>query len=72
MSAINTQMEARKALYTEVRAAFVGQGTTLNAWCLANGTRIQNVRAAFFGEWSGPKAEELRARVISAAGVLAA
>ena len=56
MSGFNTPEEAAKARYQAVRAGFVAQGTTLTAWCRENGTRIQNVRDAFFGNWNGPAA----------------
>lgn len=68
MSGSNTPKANEKELYRRVRANFVAQGTTLNAWCEANGTRIQNVRDAFFGNWKGPKARALVDRVNEAAG----
>lgn len=71
MSLPNTRENADQALYLRVRAAFVGQGTTLNAWCKDNGTHIQNVRDAFFGRWRGPGADELVRRVVTAAKVSA-
>lgn len=46
----NTEQSSGKDLYVKVRTAFVGQNTTLNAWCKENGTHIQNVRDAFFGK----------------------
>lgn len=69
MSTPNTTVEEGKAHYVKVRAAFVGQGTTLNAWCKVNGLHIQNVREAFFGRWNGDKASALVARVTQAAGI---
>lgn len=69
MSFANTPKEADQALYLRTRAAFVGQGTTLNAWCKENGTHLQNVRDAFFGRWTGEKATLLLKRVTKAAGV---
>lgn len=69
MSLTNTPKNADQALYLRVRSAFVGHGTTLNAWCRANGTHIQNVRAAFFGDWRGKRADELVGRVLVAAGI---
>lgn len=69
MSLGNTPKDADQALYLKVRAAFVGQGTTLNAWCKENGTHLQNVRDAFFGRWSGEKASLLVERVTAAAGI---
>ena len=69
MSTSNTPKDVDQALYLKARAAFVGQGTTLNAWCKANGTHIQNVRDAFLGRWAGEKATLLIERVTEAAGV---
>lgn len=69
MSVNNTRSSDGKARYVKVRAAFVGQGTTLNAWCNLNGMHIQNVREAFFGRWKGDKASALVARVTEASGV---
>jgi hypothetical protein len=58
--------DAGKDRYQAVRAGFVLRGTTLNEWCRLNGVHIQNVRDAFLGRWQGPKAAELRQRVILA------
>lgn len=69
MSLSNTQEKVNQALYVRVRAAFVAEGSTLNGWCRANGTHIQNVREAFFGTWQGPKADALVRRVLEASGV---
>lgn len=69
MSGSNIPEDAEKARYRRVRAAFVAQGTTLNAWCSDNGTRIQNVRDAFFGRWKGPKARALVDKVTDASRV---
>lgn len=68
MSVTNTPKDADQAQYLKVRAAFIGQGTTLNSWCIQNGTHIQNVRDAFFGRWRGERAAALLERVIQAAG----
>lgn len=69
MSLTNTPKDADQDLYLRVRASFIGQGTTLNAWCKQNGTHIQNVRDAFFGRWTGEKAALLVEKVTTAAGV---
>ncbi|WP_162497404.1 hypothetical protein [Roseovarius dicentrarchi] len=70
MSPTNTLKESRKALYDSARAAFVMRGTSITEWSRDNGTRIQNVRAAFLGEWTGPKADALRLTVLDAAGLV--
>lgn len=53
-----------KKLLIRVRAGFVGQGTTLNAWCRANGYHIQNARMALLGRWRGPAGKALVIRLI--------
>jgi hypothetical protein len=69
MSFIYKPKDAAQALHLRTRAAFVGQGTTLNAWCKENGAHLQNVRNAFFGRWTGKKATLLLERVTKAAEV---
>ncbi len=69
MSLTNMTEGERKARYQLVRANFIAKGTTLTNWCQQNGTYIQNIRAAYFGEWSGPKAKELISRVEQPAGI---
>jgi len=69
VSTSNMILAEGKARYLAVRAGFVCQGTTLNAWCRQNGTHIQNVREAFFGRWKGNRASSLVARVTEAAEV---
>jgi hypothetical protein len=56
-------------LYLRVRAGFVAQQSSLNAWCLANGIMRQNAKQALTGAWDGPKARELRERLIKASGI---
>jgi len=63
MSAVNTQKDVSQARYSKARAGFVEGGTTLNAWCKANGKHIQNVRDAFFGRWVGKAADQLIVKV---------
>lgn len=69
LSETNTYHGGPEERYLKIRAAFVARGTSLNAWCSANGHHLPNVRAAIFGEWVGPKASELIAKVEDAAGV---
>ncbi len=68
MSGVNTSNNDGKASYQKARAGFILKGTTLTEWCKANGTHIQNVRAAFFGDWNGPGAEKIKRRVTEASG----
>lgn len=46
-----------------VRAGFVAQGSSLNAWCIANGVDPNNARKALIGKWVGPKASILTERL---------
>ncbi|GGK08733.1 hypothetical protein [Luteimonas terricola] len=64
-----TTPEPSKDLYLRVRAGFVLQGTTLQTWCRQNGTHSSNAQRALIGSWDGPKARELRSRVIKAAHI---
>lgn len=58
-----------KELLCQVRAAFVLQGTTLGAWCTAQGIVRQTAVNALVGGWNGPKGRALRQRVITASGL---
>ena len=49
-----------------IRAGFVAQGTSLAAWCRAEGLHRPNVVKALTGEWRGPKANAVVARAIAA------
>lgn len=55
-----------------IRAGFVFQGTSFNAWCLANGIDTQNARKAVVGKWTGPKATSLVNRIEAASQGVAA
>lgn len=67
MSLSNTQSRDDKARYLKVRLAFISRGTSLHAWCGANGIAMQNARAALIGLWQGPKAAALVAKIVEAA-----
>lgn len=58
-----------KQLYASVKAGFVAQHTSLNAWCKKHGIHRQNAREALLGIWSGKSGKELRARLIEASGI---
>jgi hypothetical protein len=48
-----------------VRAGFVLQGTSLNAWCRTNGFDTAHVSKALMGEWkTGKKTQAVRALLI--------
>jgi len=49
-----------------IRAGFVAQGTSLHAWCKANGEDTSNARRAIAGTWKGPKASALLQRLVAA------
>lgn len=56
-----------QALLLQVRAGFVAKGTSLRAWCLANGVKPQNARLCLFGCWDGPAGRAMRERICVAA-----
>lgn len=56
-------------LFLQVRASFVSQGTSLNAWCLANDIHPSNARQCLTGAWNGPKGRQLRKRILAAVGL---
>lgn len=56
-----------KPLLDRVRAGFVAQGTSLNAWCALHGIRYPNARQALIGSWNGPKGAAIRERIVHAA-----
>jgi hypothetical protein len=57
------------ALYLLVRQGFVGQNSSLNAWCREHGVARQNAEAALKGMWNGPKSQQLRHQLIADSGV---
>tara|TARA_R110002124_G_scaffold61733_3_gene168980 strand:- start:138 stop:356 length:219 start_codon:yes stop_codon:yes gene_type:complete len=69
LSPFNTHPVRNETRYLRVRAAFLIQGTSLHGWCEKNGVAMQNVRAALLGIWRGPKAYQMVAKVLLAAGV---
>lgn len=56
-------------LNAQVRAAFVLSGTSLNAWCRANGEHRQNAWQVLTGLRKGPAAQELLGRLLRACGL---
>lgn len=61
--------EPTKKRQNLIKAGFVMQGTSLHAWCIANGVKPQNANKALKGQWKGPKATLLVQRIIEASGV---
>ena len=45
--------------YNALKASFIMRGSSLNAWCIENEVAPANVRKAFSGVWTGPKASAL-------------
>jgi cell division inhibitor SulA len=65
-----SQADNCENLYHKVRSGFVGQGSSLNSWCIANGVALSNARRALLGTWNGPKAQALVARNVEASGAV--
>jgi hypothetical protein len=61
------RMPPGKALRNYVRAQFVRRGSSLRAWCLANGVTRQYAVSCLEGMRDGPLARKLRDRIINAA-----
>lgn len=57
-----------KELLRKVRAAFVAQGTSLNAWCMKNEVVRRTAEQALTGENRSRNAATLARRIITAAG----
>lgn len=51
--------------YLAVRAAFVARGTTLNAWCKANGLNRQTVEKALKGHRHSRNGATIRSRLVA-------
>jgi len=49
-----------------VKAGFILKGTSLCAWCRSNGVDTGYASKALTGKQSGPKAQQLKARLIQA------
>ncbi len=56
-------------LYTQVKAGFLLQGTSLHKWCLENGIHRQNAAQALKGTWQGEKSMALKIKIILASGI---
>jgi hypothetical protein len=56
-------------IHTSVRAGFVAQGTSLAAWCLANGVHRYWALQVLKGEAKGEAAQLLRARLVRESGM---
>jgi hypothetical protein len=56
-------------LIHRVKAGLALQGLTLAGFCQKNGIDNANVYRALRGKWNGPAGQEVRNKVISAAGL---
>lgn len=63
--------ENLKQRHRLVRAAFIAQGASFQAWCIQEGVTRQNADKALMNQWKGPKAAALVARILEAAKVAA-
>jgi gp16 family phage-associated protein len=52
-------------LYTAVRAALVAKGTSLAAWCRANGVTRQTMEQALKGQREGRRSRQLVDQLLS-------
>lgn len=60
-------LQPGRDLVRRVRIGFIGQDSSLSAWCREHGVHIGNARQALIGSWDGPKARDLRTRILKAA-----
>lgn len=68
MSNVNIAQDIRER-HRLVRAGFIAQGTSLQAWCNQEGVTRQNADKALKEQWKGPKASLLVSRILQAAKV---
>lgn len=54
------------SLLPQVRAGFILRGTTFRVWCSANGIDPGYAHKVVAGKTNGPKARELRNRIVAA------
>ena len=62
MSDSNTFNGYLIARYLRVRLGFLSQGSSLHAWCRANGIPMPNAREALLGRWAWPSLPTLQRR----------
>lgn len=63
-------IQPSKETLRATRAAFVAQGTSLNAWCKGNGVVRRTAEQALTGENPSVNAKALAERIIAAAGLM--
>lgn len=57
---------ARDLAISAVKAGFILKGTSMRAWCQAQGVDTGYASKALAGKQSGPKAQALKDRIIQA------
>lgn len=62
---MRTNLTPSTDLLKAVRAQLILRDSSLSAWAEQNGVKRQNLRKALVGEWRGPKASKLVARVVN-------
>jgi hypothetical protein len=63
-------LQPSKLLWKKARHGFDLAGTSMNAWCNANGVNRRNAYRAVIGDRNGVKSVALREHVLKAAGVI--
>ena len=66
---MESKFEPSISLHQLVKAGFVAKGTSLTAWCMAEGVHCSNAKQCLTGNWNGPKAKALRAKIICDSGI---
>lgn len=71
MKSVSDLSEERQTML-QIRAGFVMQGSSFNAWCEQNGVDKKNATRAINRQWDGPKARAPVERIKAASQGLAA
>lgn len=67
---INNPLEPGQDLMNLVKGGFVAQGKSMAQWCREHSICRTNAQYAVMGLRNGPKARDLRERVLKASGVI--
>ena len=62
-------LQSGQVFYDAWKGCLTGQGDSISAWCRRNGVNQNYVRMIAFGAADGPKAREIREKMIEAAGL---
>ncbi|MFV1530486.1 MULTISPECIES: hypothetical protein [unclassified Phaeobacter] len=68
MALKNKMFQPGTILHEVIDGAFRSMGTTFEAWCRENDVHSSTARNATYGQSSGVRGEQLRERIIDAAG----